>query len=46
MGNPCLLQELPDITALLSQGGGDGEQAAAADRTLAALNPRADLAMN
>jgi hypothetical protein len=30
MGVPGLLQELPDIAALLSEGGGDCEQAAAA----------------
>jgi hypothetical protein len=35
MGNPSLLQELPDITALLPERGGDAEQSAAADRTLA-----------
>ena len=35
MGDPGLLQELPDIPALLPEGGGDGEQAAPADRTLA-----------
>ena len=33
MGNPGLLKELPDIAALLPQGGGDREQAAAADGT-------------
>lgn len=33
MGNPGLLQKLPDIAALLPAG--DGEQLAAADRTLA-----------
>jgi hypothetical protein len=37
MGDPGLLQELPDITPLLAQGCGDGEQAAAADRFLAGL---------
>jgi hypothetical protein len=46
MGNPGLLQELPDIAALLSEAGGDGEQAAAADRSLAGLDPMADLALN
>ena len=30
-GDPGLLQELPDIAALLSEGGADREQAAAAD---------------
>ena len=33
MGDPGLLQELPDIAALLPQGCGDREQAAAADGT-------------
>ena len=46
MGNPGLLQELPDIAALLSEAGGDGEQSAAADRTLAGLDAMADLALN
>ena len=46
MGNPGLLQELPDIAALLPEGGGDGEQAAATDRTLAGLDTMADLALN
>ncbi len=46
MGNPRLLQELPHITALLSQGGGDGEQAAAADGALAGLDAMADLSLN
>ena len=46
MGNPGLLQELPGIAALLSERGGDREQAAAADRTLAGLDAMADLALN
>jgi hypothetical protein len=46
MGNPGLLQELPDIAALLPEGGRDGEQAAAADRSLAGLDAMADLALN
>ena len=46
MGNPGLLQELPDIAALLPEGGGDGEQAAAADCPLAGLDAMADLALN
>jgi len=46
MGNPGLLQELPDIAALLPQGGGDREQAAAADHTLAGLDAVTDLALN
>jgi len=46
MGDPGLLQELPDITALLPEAGGDGEQPAAADRTLAGLDTMTDLALN
>lgn len=46
MSDPGLLQELPDITTLLAQGGGDGEQPAAADRTLAGLDAMTDLALN
>jgi hypothetical protein len=46
MGNPGLLQELPDIAALLSEAGGDVEQSAAADRTLAGLDAMADFALN
>ena len=39
MGNPGLLQKIPDIAALRQQGGGDREQAAAADRTLRDWTP-------
>lgn len=46
MGNPGLLQELPDIAALLSEAGGDGAQSAAADCTLAGLNTMADFVLN
>ena len=52
MGNPGLLQELPDITALLPEAGGHSEQPATADRTLAGLDALAvawqtsDLALN
>jgi hypothetical protein len=52
MGNPGLHQELPDIAALLPEGGGDGEQPAAADCPLAGLDAPAvawqtmDLALN
>ena len=46
MGNPRLLQELPNIPALLAQRGGDGEQAAAADGALAGLDAMADLSLN
>jgi hypothetical protein len=35
MANPGLLLELPDIAALLPQGGVDSEQAAEADRAMA-----------
>jgi hypothetical protein len=38
MGNPGLLHEMPDIPALLSEGGRDCQQAAAADRTLTGLD--------
>ena len=33
MGDPGLLEELPDIPPLLPEGGGDREQAAPADGT-------------
>ena len=46
MGHSGLLQELPDIAALLPERGGDGEQSAAADRTLAGLDAMTDLALN
>jgi len=46
MGNPGLLQELPDIAALLPEGGRDGEQSAAADCSLAGLHAMTDLACN
>lgn len=46
IGNPRLLQEWPDVAALLSQRGGDGEQSAAADGALAGLDAMADLALN
>ncbi len=46
MGDPGLLQELPDITALLPEAGGHREQPAAADRTLAGLDAMTDLALN
>lgn len=52
MRNPGQLQELPDVTALLSEAASHGEQPAAADRTLAALNAppvawqSSDLALN
>ena len=46
MGDPGLLEELPDIPPLLPKGGGDREQAAPADRTLAGLDSLTDLALN
>ena len=46
MGNPGLLQALPDIAALLPQGGGDGEQPAAPDGAAGGLDTMADLAVN
>ena len=46
MGDPGLLQELPDIPPLLPEGSGDREQAAPADRTLAGLDSLTDLALN
>ena len=46
IGNPRLLQEWPDVPALLSQRGGDCEQSAAADGALAGLDAMADLALN
>ena len=46
MGDPGLLQELPDIPLLLPQGGGDREQAATADSTAGGLDAKADFALN
>ena len=46
IGNPSLLQELPDIAALLPEGSRDGEQTAAADCPLAGLDAMTDLALN
>jgi hypothetical protein len=46
MGDPGLLQERPYVSALLSQAGGYGEQAAAAERTLAGLHAMADLPLD
>jgi len=46
MGDPGLLQKIPDIPALLPQGSGDREQAVTADRTLVRLDAMADLALN
>ena len=46
MGDPGLLEELPDIPPLLPEGCGDREQATPADRTLAGLASLTDLALN
>jgi len=46
MGNPGLLQELPDISALLPQGGGDCEQSATRDGTAGGLDAKADFALD
>ena len=46
MSDPGLLKEFPDITALLPQAGGNGEQPAAADPTLAGLDAMTDLALD
>jgi hypothetical protein len=46
MGNPGLFQELPDIAALLSEGGGDGEQACSADGAVGRLDTMTDLALD
>jgi len=46
MGDPGLLQELPGIAALLLEGRGDGEQAAAADAAICRLDPMTDFALN
>jgi hypothetical protein len=52
LGDPGLFQKIPDITALLPQGGCDGEQAAAAEGAIGGLHAPAvawqtsDLALN
>ena len=46
MSDPGLLKEFPEITALLPQAGGNGEQPAAADPTLAGLDAMTDLALD
>jgi len=38
MGNPGMLEDLPDIAALLPEGGRDGEQSAAAHCPLAGMD--------
>jgi len=46
MAPPCLLQELPDITALLPEGGGEREQSSAAYSTAGRLVAKADFALD
>jgi len=46
MGNPGLLQERPDISALLLQGGGDAEQTIPPNPTLAGMAATADFSLN
>ena len=46
IGNPGLLQERPDISALLPQGGGEAEQPIPPNRTLAGMAARADFSLN
>ena len=46
MGDQGLLQELPAISPLLREAGGDREQSDAEDRTLGRLKAMADLALN
>ncbi len=46
MGNPDLLQELPDISGLLPQCGGDREQSATTDGNAGGLYAKADFALD
>ncbi|MBD2550415.1 hypothetical protein H6G65_12630 [Microcystis elabens FACHB-917] len=46
MSDPGRLKEFPDITALLPQAAGNGEQPAAADPTLAGLDAMTDFALD
>lgn len=46
MRDPGLLQKRPDITVLLPQCGGDGEQGIAANGAAGRLDAMADLALN
>jgi hypothetical protein len=46
MGDPGLLEELPDIQPLLPEGSGDREQAATANGTAGRLDAVTDLALN
>jgi hypothetical protein len=45
MGNPGLLQEPPDISALLLQGGGDAEQPIPTFSPLAGMTASADFSL-
>ena len=46
MADPGLLKETPDIAALLPRGGGNREQAAAADGTTGRLDAVTDFSLN
>ena len=46
MGDPGLFQEHTDILFLLAEGGGDGEQPAAADDAAGRLEAMAVLSLN
>ncbi len=46
MGDPGLLQELPDITVLLPEVGGDCQLVAATDGTAGRLQAKADFALD
>ena len=46
MGDPGRLAELPDLLALLPQGGSDREQSAPADGIVCGLDAMADLALD
>jgi hypothetical protein len=46
MGDPGLRQELPDIPALLSEGGSDGEQACSAHGAVGRLDSMTELALD
>ena len=46
MGDPGLLQEGPDVSTLLPEGGDDREQTAAAQGSLGGLNAMADRAVD
>ena len=46
MDNPCFLQEGPDLSSVLPQGGGDRQQPASADAPFGGLHAMADLALD